>query len=564
MATTMMLRLNAPGMTALHKAGLAGLYMTLQAFDEKEQTIDGLQWQLDSQQVLLRWTDKTPKPAFEKLIKKSFWIDEQGFFRLAGLPIDDADIEKKYHLYEALNNSFFTHRPHCPKGSGAPLPYKVGDADSERFCLIKNFAPVIRVKPYEDASKRFIDKRGNFVERVEAKGWLYPGAVKRHEVFNETTLRETIETALALMYAPVGVFFYRLKTRVRSATKKRKSLLALIVPEILNLEVYAMARQYIARQGVLELTASSASDAVFRMLLSLRANEKLEEIRTTAKFDARDNQDAKKLSGSDTRSYLRDAFTCRVITFGNVSWDNQHKVRTQTRTVFSCKVSGLEDYELAAALFQNRWLQGGTIKVFDSQGNATEKEGFFLTTFCARGMIADNIANGKVWYDDVATYMMYEETRKQLIREREGLAKMVAQTTLDESKRLFIEVFHSSWERRLGKLGQRARDERMGDDGYKRLVRNEAEKLRTSLARCKNAQTLRGTVVDFWSRAGANELLQGSGLNRVLSLFDETSWREAKDLALLALVSYQPRDKRVIAALQETDSNSTPEGDEEQ
>src|SRR6267142_2934495 len=138
METTMTLRLNAPGMTALHKAGLAGLYMTLRAFDEKEQTIDGLKWQLEPQQVTLRWTDETPKAAFEKLIKKSFWIDEQGFFRLAGLPIADADIEKKYHLYEALNNSFFTHRPHCPKGSGAPLPYKVGDADNEKFCLIKN------------------------------------------------------------------------------------------------------------------------------------------------------------------------------------------------------------------------------------------------------------------------------------------------------------------------------------------------------------------------------------------------------------------------------------------
>lgn len=325
-----------------------------------------------------------------------------------------------------------------------------------------------------------------------------------------------------------------------------------------------MVRQYIARQGVLELTASSSSDAVFRMLLSLQATEKLKEIRTTAKLEARHNRDDRKVSDRDARSYLRDAFVCRVITFGNVSWDNQHKVRTQTRTVFSGKVSGWEDYKLAAALFQNQWRQGGTIKVVDSQGNETEKEGFFLTTFCARGMIADNIANDKVWYHGIATYMMYEETRKQLIREREGLAKMVAQTTFDESKRLFIEVFHSSWERRLGKLGQRARDEGMGEDGYKRLVRNEAEKLRTSLARCKNAQTLRGTVVDFWSRAGANELLQGSGLNRVLPLFNETSWREAKDLALLALVSYQPRDKRVVAALQEPDSDFTSEGDEEQ
>ena len=326
-----------------------------------------------------------------------------------------------------------------------------------------------------------------------------------------------------------------------------------------------MARRYIASQGVLDLTASSTSDAVFRMLLSLQANEKLEELNTVATFAARHTQDAKKSPPmTNARSYLRNAFICRVITFGDVSWDSQHKVRTQTRTVSAGKISGLEDYKLAAAIFQNGWRKGGTIKVVDAQGDVIEKDGFFLTTFCARGMIADNIASDKAWYHDIATYLTYEETRKQLIRERKELTKMVALTTLDESKRLFIEVFYNSWERRLGKLGQRARDEKMGEDGYKRLVRNEAEKLRTSLARCKNAQTLRGTVVDFWSRAGSNELLQGSGLDRVFPLFNESSWREAKDLALLALVSYQPQDKRVVAALQETDSDSTSEGDEEQ
>jgi hypothetical protein len=40
----MTLRLNAPGMTSLHKAGLAGLYMTLLAFEETGQKIEGLSW----------------------------------------------------------------------------------------------------------------------------------------------------------------------------------------------------------------------------------------------------------------------------------------------------------------------------------------------------------------------------------------------------------------------------------------------------------------------------------------------------------------------------------------
>ena len=67
--------------------------------------------------------------------------------------------------------------------------------------------------------------------------------------------------------------------------------------------------------------------------------------------------------------------------------------------------------------------------------------------------------------------------------------------------------------------------------------------MRSSYARCKNAETLRETIVDFWSRGGANKLLQGDGLMNVLPLFSEKNWRKAKDLALLALVSYQPRSR---------------------
>ena len=39
MALEMTLKLNAPGMTSLHKAGLAGLYMTLQAFDKRQEKL---------------------------------------------------------------------------------------------------------------------------------------------------------------------------------------------------------------------------------------------------------------------------------------------------------------------------------------------------------------------------------------------------------------------------------------------------------------------------------------------------------------------------------------------
>jgi len=111
-------------------------------------------------------------------------------------------------------------------------------------------------------------------------------------------------------------------------------------------------------------------------------------------------------------------------------------------------------------------------------------------------------------------------------------------TYKDEGERLFIRVCHESWRRRLGKLGERARQEHLGEGGFHRLANKEAEKLRSSFSSCKNAESLRQTVVDFWARGGSNKLLGGDGLSKVLALLDENNWKRARDLALLSLISY--------------------------
>src|SRR2546422_5761173 len=114
----MTLKLNAPGMTSLHKAGLAGLYMTLRAFGETNQDIKGLTWELEPTDVILNWHGDKPKAAFVELIKKSFWIDE-GFIRLTGLEISKPpSIDQKHYLYNALLNSFLQFGPHRPPSGG--------------------------------------------------------------------------------------------------------------------------------------------------------------------------------------------------------------------------------------------------------------------------------------------------------------------------------------------------------------------------------------------------------------------------------------------------------------
>jgi CRISPR-associated protein Cas8a1/Csx13 len=510
----MTIGLNTPGMTSLHKAGLAGLYMTLRVFDETNVKIKGLDWQLESTSVVLSWKDETSEAAFASLIDKSFWLDE-GFIRLSGLErLKSPTTEQKYYLYTALLNSFLQFGPHRPTGNKRTLSYEV---DNHPF-WIKEFAPITKIR-HREAAKDFIDTKGQFRKSVETGGWLYPGGGQRHVAHSETKLSEPTEIALALMFAPIGVIYYMLRSRA----KGRKARLAMLVPEIQDLELYAEIRQSFAAQGVLELTASSASDAALRMITSIEANRA-------------SNQFAEFTGGS---------FMCRVITFGIVSWNEKQKSRTYVRSVVSGQLSGLENYRKADAIFKNRWQRIQEKR--DRKGNQTEPERYFVTTYSAREFIADNIAQGRTWYHDLATYMSSKESREQLLYERKEINEMVEKASYDdENERVFISVCHESWRRRLGKLGKRAVTE---NTSFSSLVKKDAEKLRIALAHSKNAETLRETVVDFWARAGANEALQGDGLIKLLPLFNEKNWRKTRDLALLALISYKPQTTEEEQAL---------------
>ena len=125
----------------------------------------------------------------------------------------------------------------------------------------------------------------------------------------------------------------------------------------------------------------------------------------------------------------------------------------------------------------------------------------------------------------------------------------------DENERIFISVCHISWRRRMSKLAERASKEG-ADRG--RLIQKEFERLRTSISRSRNAHNLRETIVDWWARAGTNQELQGEGLSKLLPLFNEKNWKKARDLALLALISYQPKDKQEavdMAAIQPAETS---------
>src|SRR5262249_13854496 len=136
--------------------------------------------------------------------------------------------------------------------------------------------------------------------------------------------------------------------------------------------------------------------------------------------------------------------------------------------------------------------------------------------------------------------------------ERKGLNKMIAEGSLSETREeKFVLACHTAWRARMRQLFDRA--EREGTDAG-RLIDREFERLRVAFSRCKNAAPVREVVTDFWARSGGPLPELRDAWREIIPLFDD--WHLAKDLALLALASYAPRDdKEELAASSLADAN---------
>lgn len=518
--------LHRPGMTALHRVGLAGLYMSLDAFDGESAdktalNAAGLTWKLGESKVTLEFAEGQEQAGMIKLLELAFQIDNQGFFKLPGLERGvTPTVEQKWLLYQALLGTFLQFGPHRPTGKKET---RIIDID-EKQLRIPNFAAITRYR-HQDADKDFLNKKGGLGDPVELVGWLYPGGAQRHVAWADSTLEEPAELAFCLLFAPVGAIFFQ----VASRHSGRKARTALVLPQFTSLSRYARLRRFVAQSGVLTLTAASPTDAALQLAVLAKG------------------QDVAEALGGPMR----------VMAFGIVSWNEKQKSRTAAYTVTPAQLPGLHNYERASRIFKNRWQRIEAKK--DRKGNIKEPEHHFVRPFTAREIIADNVATRRIWYAGFAEYMTSKETRISLQFERKELYQMTQEAEYDHpNERIFIETCHEAWRRRLGQLGDRSRREKVG---FKRLASGEYEKLRVSLARCKNAATLRATLTDFWSRAGSLPSLQ-QGWGAILPLMEEGEWRKARDLALLAMASYQPSNADEQKALTESTATNT-EGNEE-
>ena len=481
-------------MTALHKVGLAGLWMTLDYFERAGIQLPG-DWERCAHGVVLRWGEGGPGPFIKALIQESFRIDAHGLIWLTALGPPADHLAGAIMLHEAMLNTFLQHGPTTRGADPAGKPTgSVTNPTEEEPQPLPAFQRVFWYK-HQKAADDLLGGEDCLLPRPVA-GWLYPGGVVRHSAYERhSALVEPPERWLALLFAPVGAIFFRIQYRGEGVRPQ----FALVLPEIADLEAYAELRRFLMAQKTPLLTVSGTSEAGWRLLAQARLRGYLSAI---------------------------DVSACRVMAFGNVPWSSQQKTRVEVFPIPHASRAALDVYQAAWGCLGPRWVQ-------PHEPGATP----YLYVSPALDRVARNLTAGQPWYAGCSQLMTVPSSRKALmVHDRGGLYAMIRETLAQhQPERIFVETCHEAWRRTLGRLSERAQRERLD---FAALAAREQERLRSSLARCKNAETLRETVMDFWSRSGPLPTLQEHWAE-MLPFFTPQRWHLARDLALLALASYK-------------------------
>lgn len=486
------LNLGDPSMSLMHRAGLAGFWMTLKQLEQQYPTSaerpGNLTWSLTPRSISLNWEGQDLE-ILDWLLKQSFKISDEGLISLTGLNLQAMDIGTQVTIHKGITGTFLQHNKFFKSNGKKSKSFPVDGIEiNVEYKRADSYA-------HQHFAKHLCDEQGQLLRgTIGIAGWLYPGAVVRHYAFKEQTqLEETPERALALLFSPIACQYFVL----RSYSQNKRAQYALVIPEVTDLELYAKRRWDLRGYGYKNFYTSSLGDAGLRLLtyetiLALARHHHVER--------------------------------CQVITFGTAAWSSWQKTRTKT-VMIEVTEEVIFNYKIYCDYFSAN-------RVIES------RSGNFICTSLVRGLIADNLVRGAPWWYNFSTKINKQDLFKQVTYEREGLSNMIQNGQWDEkAQKLFVQACHEALRKTYAKIYNRTQE---GD--YAQIDR-KTERIRAELGRCKKATTFRQFITDFWARAGRISILEDHWEELLPLTTGMMDWKVARDLTLLALASYKPSKK---------------------
>lgn len=533
------MRLFAPGMSLLHRAGLGGLACTLKAMERQYENgllseaqlpapFDGNTppWEISDDSVMLHF-GKPQRAAkyLKKLFEFAFDIGRKdGLIRLPGQFNGEPSTAVLADLQQGLTLTFLQHGKvrqlakepttvsYDPEGEGVP-----GVQVTYRKC--SGFK-------HQEGWKEFVDSNGCLSSKlIRLDGPICPGSVVRHVAFTADSVAEDPpDRMLPLYFALVGCL----------PLSVNRGVAALLVPEVENLLEFIWDRPAMTPTTAKEAQIANAADAALQSQWRLRRNP----TRTAH---------VRKKSKELTSGAIQGVY---AMTFTPTAWASQQKSRVATIHVPKADYNLLDRFERALTHLKLRIVPR---KVKESTGRGknktvVERTESFRADSVVRPLIAENLALGRPWYSGFIRLMTKTNPatdkpyRNQLPFERRGLNAMISDTKMwskeGEAEALIVKAVHQAIFYTRGKIKKDT--DGPGKKPPSPAVKNRwdkfEERLRLDLAGAKTEGQARLALANLFSRAGKLPALQ-EGWEKILPVI-RLEWQLARDLGLLGLASY--------------------------
>jgi CRISPR-associated protein Cas8a1/Csx13 len=530
------MKLFAPGMSPLHRVGLGGLACTLKALERQFKngllsnnnlpapfTGDTPPWIIDEQSVTLKFgKPASARQYLKKLFAFAFGIRDDGLISLPGQYDAEPSAAVLADLQAGFTLTFLQHgrvralakdpttATYDPEGTGVP-----GVVVQYKACSYFK---------HQRGWEELIDKNGCLASGlIKVDGPISPGTVVRHVAFTgHTGAEDPPERMLPLYFALVGCL----------ALPVNRGVAVLLVPDVNDLTEFLYDRPSMTPTTATECQIANAADAAFRAQVRVRRNPRRgAEVQSRAR---------KSIAGSALPG-------CYAMTFTPTPWASQQKSRVATIYVPPGDDRILDRYERALSNLPARVV---TRTVRESSGKGkkkvvSERQESFRSESIVRPLIAENLALGRKWYAGFGRLMIRIDPatgnpyRDRLPFERKGLHEMIADENMwdEPGERIVVQAVHEALR---GRYGQIADENKTNPVAMRNRFGGEYDKWRLAFAGAKTPDQFRKALCDLFSRAGRNSVLQQQW-QEVLPMLRVSNWQHARDLALLALCSYQGR-----------------------
>jgi CRISPR-associated protein Cas8a1/Csx13 len=483
------LNLSDPNMTWLHGAGMAGLWMTLKQLEKIypicTQRVGNLTWSLTPRSISLFWEGQD-FIVLDWLLKQSFQISDNGLIFLMGLN-NPLDVQTQIVIHQGITATFLQHNKFFKSAGAASSLITI---DKIKFLVKYKKAAYYANQHF---AKHLCNNHGQLLqESIGITGWLYPGATVRHYAFSkQTKFEEKPEYALILLFAPMACQYFALLSPIFPDEIQY----ALIIPKVLDLELYAQYYWQLGNLSYKYFHASSIRDAGLKFLTYANAGE---------------------------MNQLNPVKQCQVILFGTADWSERQKTRIEIAIV---ELNEKIDYYYQICR-----------RYFADTGFFQYKNQNCLYISFVRGMIADNLAKGFPWWSNFYIKIKNKNLLNQIFKEHKQIYNMIQNSNFDfPSQKFFILACHEALRKRYAKIYSNTKE---GD--YAQIER-ENKRLVSQLGRCTNADNFRKFIAEFWGKAGQISILQEHWEELLPITTGATNWQVARDLTFIAFASYQKR-----------------------